>query len=271
MQFDAFGRLPLGQINEAHDGQGSPVGVAATGQAGSLSKIVAKTPTGVSATGFAGTAASSVAKPITGVAGTCALGTIDKQISKQPSGVSATGAAGTLSKIVAKTAFGVVGSTIVGTVAAWVQAQISGVSATGFIGQQTANPGSNPIGTSATGIAGDLSIVVSGGGTSGDGERNDPPLRRDPRIRTGLEPIAKVHAPPPRPPAPPLIPLPPRWMRPAPAIVPGLDPVEYSDPVATQAMPDIARQILEASRESERIADERDIEDIADMVALLDD
>lgn len=173
MQFDAFGRLPLGQINEAHDGQGSPAGVAAAGQVGSLSKIVAKTPTGVSA--------------------------------------------------------------------------------------------------SATGIAGDLSVVISGGGTSGDGERNDPPLRRDPRIRTGLEPIAKVHAPPPRPPAPPPIPLPPQWMRPAPAIVPGLDPVEYSDPVATQAMPDIARQILEASRESERIADERDIEDIADMVALLDD
>lgn len=149
-----------------------------------------------------------------------------------------------------------------------------GVAGIGVAGQITANPAALLIGVAGIGVAGQITIVISGGGgsaASGDGDR---PRRKRPR--TGLEPIAKVV--PTKPAAPKPIPLPPDWLgKPtSPPLAPA-EPLEFTDPEFTQALPGIAATIMDAQDISDigryltnHEQDEQDINDIADVLAMLE-
>lgn len=210
---------------------------------------------------------------LVGVAGTGVAHGITPSVSAFIGQAVGTGQAGSMSVLDTSGLVGVQGIGVAGTLQSSIQAFFQGAAGIGIAGQMLANPEGNFAGVQGIGVAGIITIVVSGGGgngaSTGDGDR--PKRKR----RTGLEPIAKVQ--PAKPPAPKPTLLPPDWLRRSPSIAPDALPIDETYPEIAQAMPGIARQIMDAHdisdvmhRLNEQDYDEQDMADIADVLALLD-
>lgn len=276
--FDALGRLALGQVvDQAVNANGNLTGVVGAGAAGVFGKIVSPaTLTGVSGTGAAGTFAGvpTVAKLIPGVSGTGFAGTFIPWVQVVIPGAGGTGAAGSLASSEFHGVPGVAATGFAGVFTPWVQAFFQGVGATGFAGSMIpANPAGNPQGVQGIGLAGNITVIISGGGgSSGAAGDGDKPRRR--RGRTGLEPIAK------RPPRPaPELKRP--ELPPVPVIEVPLAPFELPAEEKFAEPPDglmaLRMQILDAQDAADinRLLrdmdmDEQDLSDIADILALVD-
>ncbi len=212
--FGPLGTLPLLSLNASGggvDGSGNLTGVQANAAAGSFAKIVTVAAQGVSASGSAGVVKGSVFGFFSGVQASAAAGSIGPSYRISINGVQADGSAGTIRDHVfafvpGVSAAAVAGSFAVdekrgvngaqatgyaGTFTTWVRAFFQGASVTGFAGDFTGNPAGNFSGVEGTGYAGNITIAVSGGGTSsatGDGDR---PRRRKRTALPGFDQIKK--------------------------------------------------------------------------------
>jgi hypothetical protein len=178
VHFDAFGRLSFGQITVTA-GVNATVnlaGVAATGQAGTITPQVEKSLTGVQGVSGVGQVSGEVANAFAGVSASGQVGSLVPSVAVLVVGVGATGLAGDQIASLSEELQGVSGSGQAGSVLPVIDEPLSGVSATGFAGSVTANPAGVGIGVEGAGQAGQVGVIISGGG--GKKEERAPTRRR---------------------------------------------------------------------------------------------
>lgn len=263
MIFDALGRLALGQVQQDYTfASRNLTGVAATGAAGLIGRLVVPALQGVAAVGDVGSFTSPIiTRVVPGVSGAGAVGLMTPADAKSLLGVSGTGSAGLIGRRIIVTVNGVQGAGIAGTVMTnSTTPAIVGVSATGYAGNMLQSVvGEAFLGAAGIGYAGQIKPVFSGGGDSSSHGDASPKRRR--RRKTGMEPVRKL------PPAvlaaeeKPKLPLPP-WRDRVPALVPKVMPDDLFDPGARLPKSMLALQ--------DEIYTAQDISDINDVLALLE-
>lgn len=271
-------------------------GVIGTGQAGIVTPQISASTSGATGTGVAGSIITpAVVVTVQGAAGIGVANAERDQVSVVVPGVSGVGTAGILGRFdITLTLSSAVGVGIAGVSAgnlSLVVPPASGVGVTNwaprafhqFTFVELVHFDAYPVdfrsdmttvsvvvaGAIGGGVAGEIQLVLSGGGTSGDGDRR--------KRKTGFEPIKK-HPAPPEKPEPTKVWTPPKEFIRSPSIVPqrpGPDLVEREllplDVLGIQQQIFAAEDISDVNRFLAGLEqDEQDAADIADVLAILD-
>jgi hypothetical protein len=256
-----LGILPLtGSPPSSVSGNATPVQASAIGVAGALNGSNSTSGIGVSAIGVAGVLLSAVALSFSGVTGIGVARAVMPTVSASISEAAASGVGRSQSIVNNLTLAPAVAIGTVNLVSTTSTAPVVfGVSSSAVAGSLIANPAGVSLQAFSSGVAGKVSISISGGGGA----------RRDPRMRTGFEPVKKVYRAPEPPRPEPKIKPPPaalvRAMRPPPIPKP---PAPLID---ERLIPDIGaliQQIREAESASKR--QQQDEADIAELLAFLE-
>lgn len=265
---DAIGRLAIGQLSASANVSVTVSGAAGIGLSGALTATSADLLIGVAGGGAAGAFSDIVVYSLSGVAAAGSSGIITPNVLRPFTGVGGAGAAGVAAMLLSDGLTGVAGAGLVGSLRLSSSAPtLIGVSGTGVAGSllPALSVSSLPIGVSGIGIAGRIAIVVSGGGGTSE------LVRRNPRMRTGFEPVKKIYRAPEPISSEPRIRPPPLSLVRAPAPRPTPLPTQPPPLVDQRLMPDVSaliQKITEAEAASRR--QRQDEQDIAELLAFLD-